>query len=125
MKRLILCLMSFMSWVSIPREAGAATAYLAREADSGSNKICYYTYLGDEHTRNVSVYSACPYSIEVDGRISGQPGPSAPQGPWTAYYTHETTSVATKTCYYQAFGQTYTQSVRLIDLCPSTLSISL
>lgn len=112
----------------IAAAAQGTTAFYTGEQTTGMTKQCFYDALGNPYTITVSSIKLCPQSIKVQTNPSRSPSaPSYPEPPRpstiTAFKTGEQTTGMTKQCYYDGLGNTYTKTMRSIDICPNSIQV--
>ena len=107
------------------------TAFKTGEVTTGTTKQCSYDALGNAYTLTLRSIDLCPLSIKVRSPFAPVPvspipivEPPTPRTV-TAFKTGEVTTGATKQCQYNGLGNTYTRTMRAIDLCPLSIKVKL
>ena len=121
--------------VAAPATAQTVTAFKTGEQTTGMTKQCFYSALGNTHTRTVSSVALCPLSIQapmnpaVRAAPAVRPAPVRPTTPapttTTGFKTGEQTTGMTKQCFYNALGNTHILTVSSVTLCPLNVQVPL
>jgi hypothetical protein len=120
--------------VAAPAGAQTVTAFKTGEQTTGMTKQCFYSALGNRHTRTVSSVALCPLSIQVPMNAAARAAPAVRPAPvarpttpapatTTGFKTGEQTTGMTKQCFYNALGNTHVLTVSSVALCPLNVQV--